>query len=195
MSFLIHLLFESPLWLGTFSFLLFAGMLFARQRWESEFARRYAIPTTLLIIGLLFVIQRLTVTQREEIHLALDAFVSAIEREDTSAIEEVLARDYAGEGMDRQRFAEYVASRLEDMDIRDARLTRRDLDMDDDSAAMTLAVKATVSFRGRIGQFHWASWHIAWQREAGDWKIVSVRPKSVDGQSVDTLRALNGSLP
>ena len=80
MRFLTHLLCESPLWLGAFCFLLFGTMLFTRRRWESGAARRYAIPATLLIIALLFVVQKLVVTQREDIRLAMGAFVSAIER-------------------------------------------------------------------------------------------------------------------
>ncbi len=174
MRFFTHLLFESPLRLGAFSFLLFGAMLFARQRWEPGAARRYGIPATLLIISLLFVIQELVVTQREEIRLAMDAFVSAIEREDTSSIGGALARDYAGEGMDREEFTEQLASFLEVLDIRDTHIMRSDLDMADDSAVMTLTARATVSMRGRIGQFHWGSWRLAWLREAGGWKIVSV---------------------
>lgn len=195
MRFLTHLLFESPLWLGGFCFLLFGGMLFARRRWESEAARRYAIPATLLIISLLFVIQNLVVTQREEIRLAMGAFASAIEREDTPAIKDALARDYAGEGMDSEAFAEYLAALMEVLDIRDTRFMRRDLDMGDDSAVMALTARATVSVRGRIGQLHWGSWRIAWLREAGGWKIVSIRPLSIDGQPVDTLQALRSYLP
>jgi len=195
MKFLIHLLFESPFWLGAFCFLLFAGMLFARQRWESVTARRYAIPATLLIIGLLLVIQKIVVTQREQILLALGSFVSAIEREDTSAIEDALAQDYATEGMDREEFTKYLASLLELLDIRDTRFMRRDLDMGDDSAVMTLTARATVSVRGQIGQFQWGSWRIAWLREAGDWRVVSVRPLSLNGQPVETLPTLGGSPP
>jgi len=192
---LIHLFFESPLWLGAFCFLLFAGVLFARQRWESGAARRYAIPTTLLIIGLLFVIQKLVVTQREEILMAMNAFVAAIEREDTSAIHEALAQDYAGDAMDREGFTNYLASVMEVLDIRDTRLMQRDLDIGDDSAVMTLTAKATVSVRNQIGQFHWGSWRMAWLRKPEGWKIVSVKPLRVDGQPVDTLQTLGGYLP
>ncbi len=195
MRFFTHLLFESPVWLAAFSFLLFGAMLFARQRWESGAARRYAIPATLLIISLLFVIQKLAVTQREEIRSAMDAFVSAIERQDTSTIADALARDYAGEGMDREGFIEQITTFLEVLDIRDTHFMRLDLDMDDDSAVMTLTARATVSIRGEIGQFHWGSWRIAWLREAGGWKIVSVRPLELGGQPVHTLRALGGHLP
>lgn len=195
MRFFTHLLFESPLWLGALSFLLFGAMLFARRRWESGAARRYAIPATLSVIGLLFVVQKLVVTQREEILLALGAFVSAIEHEDTPAIEDALARDYAGDEMDREEFTKYLAALMEVLDIRDTRFMRRDLDMGDGSAVMALTAKATVSIRGQIGQFHWGSWHIAWLREAGGWKVVSVRPLSLNGQPVHTLRTLGGYLP
>lgn len=169
--------------------------LCAAALWESGAARRYAIPAILLIIGLLFVVQKLVVTQREEIRLAMGVFVSAMVREDSSAIEDALARDYAGEGMDREAFTKYLGALMEVLDIRDTRFMRCDMDMGDDSAVMALTVRATVSIRGRIGQLHWGSWRIAWLREVGGWKIVSVQPLSVDGQPVHTLQALGGYLP
>lgn len=190
MDYLTRVLFESPFRLGVCSFLLFAGVLFARLRMESEAARRGSLFGTLLLIALLFLVQKLVVTQREEIFERLDTLVSAIEDENITTIGGLIGAGFDSEKMDRDQFVTYVESFLGRWDIRDARLQHRDVMFDDGEAEMDLAARATVSKHGDVGVTHRGSWRIRWTRENGMWKVVAVRPTMIDGRPIRGLGAL-----
>ena len=182
-----RVLFESSVWLGGFCFLLFAVVLLIRPRWESAATRRYALPVTLLLIALLFLTQRLVVTQREEILAALEELVTAVEQKNVAAIGGLISEDYQDRHRDRDGFIDHVGSILEAVSIHDVRYQRRDVTFDDETAAMKLAALATVGIRRTPGQTHWGVWRIDWVREADGWRILSIDPVKLDGQPIETL--------
>ncbi len=192
-DFLSHLFLESPIYLGAFSFLLFAVVLLLRVRWEAPAARRYALPLTLLAIALLFVLQKLVVTQRESLIDALEALVRAVEREDLAALGGFISDGYDSEDLDREKFLEHASAGLQAHDIRDVRLSRFDATFDGPIARLTFAARATVSYRGQIGQPTLTRWRIDWVREQDAWKITAVRPIQINGMPFDSLRGLTGA--
>ncbi len=192
-SFLSHLFLESPIYLGVFSFLLFAVVLLLRVRWEAPAARRYALPLTLLTIMLMFVLQKLVVTQRESLIRTLEALVRAVEREDLPALATFISDAYDSEDLDRETFLQHAAAGLEAHDIRDVRLSRFDDRIDRRTARLTFAARATVSHRGDVGQPTFSTWRIDWRREQDAWKITAVRPIQVNGIPIDSLRRLTGA--
>lgn len=194
MNFLKLVLFESPFWLGVFSFLLFAVVLFARPRWSAS-AARYSLPATLAAIVLLFVIQSFVTTQRERILQALDALVAAVEHRDIAALRSVMSPRYQSEDMGQEDIVACIGSVLRRIKIQDTRLARRDVTIDGGRAEMILAVRATVSTRGGVGEFHSGRWRISWLNEPGGWKIIALRPETLDNYPIDSLRTLTGHVP
>ncbi|MFH1417880.1 MAG: nuclear transport factor 2 family protein [Planctomycetota bacterium] len=194
MSFLQRLFFESPLWMGVFSFLLFAIVLFARRRMSGR-ASRLALPVVLLCIVMLFAVQGLVETEREAIYQVLDSFVKAIAEENLAGIAETIGRGYESETLDRDDIVQFIASRLDSLDIYDTRLRRRDVTIQGNRAKMVLGAIATVRVGSGAGMYHTGRWRIGWARESGEWRIVSLRPEMIDTMAFDSLRRLGASIP
>ncbi len=190
MGFVTRVLFESTLWLVVFSFLLFAIILLARTRWESVSARRYGLPAALGVVVLLFVVQSLVVTERERILSALDVFIKAIESENIAVIRTVVSDSYEMEGMNADDFVAYTARFLEAWNVSDVRYRRRDVDVEGETATMTLGLTATAGQKKEVGQTHAGTWEFGWVRENDSWKIISVVPKTIDGQRLDSYKQL-----
>jgi len=190
MAFISRVLFESTLALAVLSFVLLVIVLLARTRWESAVTRRYALPITLGVILLLFVAQRLVVTQREKILSALDVFIKAIESENIAAIKTAVSNDYEMENMKADDFVAYTARFLEAWSIRDVRYRPRDVVVEGKTATMTLGLTATAGQKKQVGQTHVGVWKFGWVRENAGWKIVSVEPKMIDGQRLDSYKQL-----
>lgn len=194
MSFLQSLFFESPLWLGIFSFLLFAVVLFARRRWEGA-AASYALPATLAMIALLFVVQRWVTTEREKIYQTLEGLARTVEQRDLPAIQGYFSAAYDEGGEDRDTVVGSITSILERLAVRDSILSFGDTVIMSDRAELSLGARATVSIRGAVGEFHSGRWRIVLAHEDGDWRITSLRPEMIDGIQVRSMRALRGLTP
>lgn len=190
MDFIYAVLFESPFRLGIFSFVVFAVVLFWRQRMESQSARRRAIPLTLLIFLLLFVMQNLVQTEREKILNRLDQFVTAIVKEQPTVAEEVVSTAYNSEDVGKEAFVDSLRDWFELIDVRDPRFARRDVTVEGDSAVMILGASATVSIHKQTGATHFAVFRITWQRESDGWRMNAITPQSIDMQPITSLRQL-----
>jgi ketosteroid isomerase-like protein len=185
---------ESPVALGLFSFLLFALVLMTRNRWP-ESSRRYSLPVVLGAIPMLFAIQKLVVTEREMIHHRLNELIAAVERSDVEAFAETLHPDYRADGMDRAAMTDFVTASLKELRLYDTRLHVRRVTVDGDQAELTLTASTTVSRHGEVGQRHTGVWQLIWRREAGTWRVVALRPLSINLVPVDSLRTLRGAVP
>lgn len=191
MDFASRVFFESRFLLGCFCFATMGLVLFARQRMESENARRRALWSILLGIPALFAVQALVVTQREVILDRLDRFVAAVEREDLSAARLIIARSYSSEGFGHETFIEKLQAWFERLDIRDARMRRRDVRVEGDRATMRLTATATVRFGGEgAGEDHIGRWRIEWAREDGTWSIAAIVPEMIDFREVTGMGSL-----
>lgn len=194
MSFLQTLFFESPFWLGIFCFLGFAVVLLLRRRWTGN-AARYSLPITLAVVVLLFLVQSLVTTQREEIQEATDALVVAVENKTVPAIRRVISPDYSSEGMDSDAIVDSIESILQSVTVRGTQIARLDVIVEGDQAHMILGARATVSIRGAIGEFHTGRWRVEWRREGDAWKITSLRPEQIDGITIESMHALRSHVP
>ncbi len=194
MNFLQRLFLESPLWLGVFSFLLFAVAVFARRRMSGS-ASRLVLPVVLLCIVTMFTVQGFVETEQEAIYRVLDSFVRAVAEEDRSGIAKTIGRSYESEGLDHDDIVQFISSSLESIDIYDTRLRRRDVTIRGGRADMVLGAIATVCFRGSPGEYHTGRWRVGWARESGDWRIVSLRPEMIDTMELDSLGRLGALIP
>lgn len=194
MDFICRMLFESPIWLGVFSFIAFAVVLLWRRRWTG-WAERYGLPLTLAVILVLFVVQSLVVTQREQIMNTLHEFVLAAEQRDGPALGAALSPDYEADGLNRDDVLALVTAMLESVRIQDTCVMNVDLQIDDPAASMILAARATVSIRGAVGELHWGRWRISWRREGDVWRITSLIPEMVDNVPVLGMRELRRIAP
>lgn len=194
MDFVQKLFFESPIYLGIFSFILFGVSLLVRRA-RRETIGRWVAPATVGLIVLLFVSQSLVVTQREHILVATDRFIAAVENRNTSALRAIISESYESEGMDADAILAYIDGALERMSICDTRTHRRDVTVDGHRAEMLLAARATVRIGGDVGQMHWGSWRLGWSRDGDAWRITSIRPIMIDGIEFRSLGELRGQLP
>lgn len=194
MDFVQKLFFESPIYLGIFSFVLFGVSLLVRRA-RRETLGRWIAPATVGLIVLLFVSQSLVVTQREQILGAADRFISAVENRNTAALRAIISETYESEGMDAAAIIAYIDGALERISIYDTRTHRRDVTVDGNRAEMLLAARATVRIGGDVGQMHWGSWRLGWAREGSAWRITSIRPIMIDGIEFRSLGELRGQIP
>lgn len=192
MDLMKQILFESPFGLGVVCFILFSVVLLARKRMESDRARRRALPMTLSVIVLLFLIQWVVVTDRERVLDQLDIFVAGVTSENVVAAGQIVGSVYSADGLDREGFLRSLRDWFDMVDIRDPRFQRRDVTVEGDVARMTLAASATVSIRGDVGQTHAGVWRLEWQREDEMWRITKIEPVSIDLQPVSSLQGLRG---
>lgn len=189
MEFLRELLFESVLYWGVFSFLLFAAVLLTRARSSGAY-RRYSLPGVLGLIVLLFLMQKAVTTQRERILLSLDDFIAAITEEKPRAIADAISRNYDAEELTHDEVVAAIERALSDLDIYDVRYRRRDITIDGNSAELILGVMATVRMGNEPGAIHSGRWCIAWAREADRWRIVSIKPEMIDTIPIERFRSL-----
>ena len=194
MDYVNLVLFESPFRLGVLSFLLFAVVVLARRRWVGAMSR-YSLPATLGVIALLFVIQSLVITQREQVLQAVAVLIEAVETKDTAALQGVVSREYLSEDMDRDDIVSLIRAALQTITIQDTRRARSKVTIDGDRAELILAVRATVSIRGGIGEYHVGRWWLSWLNESDGWKIVALRPELIDNSPVNSMRHLVGYTP
>jgi hypothetical protein len=178
-------LFESPIWLGALSFLVFAVVLLAQRRLTGP-AARYSLPVTLAVIALLFLVQSLVTTQRERILEALNMLVTAVEQKDLDDVRGLISPRYEAEGEDQDAIVAEIADWLQAISIRDTRLTRRE---------MILGARATISIRGGVGEFHFGRWRISWRREPDGWMIGSLHPEMIDGRPIGSMGRLRDYAP
>lgn len=194
MAFLQRLFFESPIYLGIASFLLF-GLALLVRRARRETLGRWIAPATVGLIVLLFVLQSFVVTQREHILAATDQFIAAVENRNISALRAIISESYESEGMDAAAIIAYIDDALERLSIYDTRTHRRDVTVDRNRAEMLLAARATVRIGGDVGQMHWGSWRLGWSRDRDAWRITSIRPIMIDGIEFRSLGELRGQIP
>ncbi len=194
MAFVTRVLLESPFLLAILAFLLFGATLFARQRMESQAARRQSIPVILLIIVAMFVAQGLVETDREVISGLIEVFAAAIEAGDVGQAGLLISDEFDGEGEGRGEFIERLEGWLSTVDIRGVQFQRREAVVLGKTATLKLAARATVRIRGQPGVMHWGAWKIDWIRSAEGWRITRIAPEMIDGRSIDSLRALEGYL-
>ncbi len=186
MSFLGRVFFESPIWLGGFCFLLFAVSLFVRRR-GSEAVRRWAVPGAIGLTAALFAVQRLVVTEAEEVRARLGRLVAALEGGDDD-IASLISDRYDSEGMDHAAVVSMLESVRARIRIYDTRFHRQDVAFESGGAVLVAAARTTVRIDNEVGQVHWGAWRIGWAQVAGEWRITSIRPVMIDGASVTNLR-------
>jgi len=188
MSFLQTLFFESRLYLGIFSFILFAAVLLLRPRFESESFRKRSLPIVMLAIIGLFILQKLVMTQRETILLRLDQFVNAIVDPNPLMLAELVHDRYDAEDLNRQGFLDSLDRWMERFDVYDVRYRKRAVSVDGATAELELGVMATVQIDKQAGQTHFGTWIIDWRQDGDAWRIVSIRPIQIDGQPIAQMR-------
>lgn len=196
MDFLGKVFFESSLYLGTFSFLLFAVVLFARRHWSEQHAK-WALPITLLLIVVLFTMQSLVVTERETILIRLGVFVTSIENNHKDGIADSLSEQYQGNGHnhDHDTAVGKIMSFISDNQVYDARIRRSDVTINGKQAEMILAVHATVNRGNSPGERHWGRWKLNWTREANAWRIISIKTLAIDAIPADSLSVFREHMP
>ncbi len=194
MDLLQKVLFESPIWLGALSFLVFAVVLLAQRRWTGP-AARYSLPVTLALIALLFLVQSLVTTQREQILEALNTLVAAVEQKDLDGVRGLISPQYEAEGQNQEAMVAEIADWLEAISIRDTRLTGHTVSIDRDRGEMIFGARATVSIRGGVGEFHFGRWRMSWLHEPDGWKIGSLHPEMIDGRPIGSMGRLRDFAP
>lgn len=191
MVILQRLFLESPAWLGVFSFLFFAIALFLRRRLSPEYSGK-VLPICLLVIGLLFMMQHLVITEREVLVENIETMTAAVEHKDVDGVLYFISNSYDAGGMNHEAFADYVRSFVKSITVRDARIISCDIRLEGNQAIMNLRVRATVSIRGEVGEFHWGAWVIDWEKEHMGWRIIRITPKMIDGIPIDSMPHIRG---
>ncbi len=188
MNALSRFLFESPFQLAAACLVLVAGAYVAWLRSEPPWRGRIG-PAIVALFCLLFAVQAIVTTEREEIRAELDALLRAVDRKDLAAIAAVIAPEYADPDFDRPGLLAWIESTLKDVDVFDARIGRCDIEIADGQAAMDLRAGATVRLRGVPARLS-TRWRIDWRRLPGGWRITALHPSDVAGRSVARLRDL-----
>lgn len=125
----------------------------------------------LLLAGATFVIERLVVTDREQIESQIHLLARAFERKDKPA---VLGAFSAGAG----KWRNLAEEALELVTI------RRELSIKDVSvrvygqgarATSRFRANGTVEFKGVDVGHQPSRWELTWQREQGQWKVIDVQ--------------------
>jgi hypothetical protein len=189
MQALSRLFFESPLQLAVLSLGLLLGGYLLWLRMEPP-GRRRVMPVTLGVIVLLFLMQRMVVTTREEIRDALAAFVQAVERKDPQDAAMFLSPTFASDDLDREAMTDFIRRALEHVDVYDTRYGRRDITLAGDTATMDLVATATVRVAG-LPRRVTGQWRIGWVREPAGWRITALQPMAIDDVGVSSLSALS----
>lgn len=184
-----YLLFEA-LWLcaalaaGGFVVLLIVG-----RRMERERRGRLWLIWMASVVGLFF-LQKVVVTEREELHGVFDTLVKAVERKQIEVLGGLLAADYRDSEFDRDELTRWVRAQLADVDIGNSRIHRCDIKFAGERAEMELAATALVSYQGAPVALPRGEWTLLWRRTADGWRVVRIQPRKFEDRAVKALSEL-----
>lgn len=185
MQFLTRVFFESPSQLALLALGLLLVAYFAWLRVESA-SRRWIMPGTAAAIIVLFGVQALVHTQREELLDSLQDLIHAVERKDMPVLNAFFADDYRSDGMNHAGMMDYLQSAFKVLDVQDSRVQSADMTFGDRTAAMTLRVIATIRLQGYPSR-PTGEWQIDWVRHGRDWQVRSLHPINIEGTPRRTL--------
>jgi hypothetical protein len=192
-DFLTSVFLESPLRLGILSFLLLATALLLRRR-ATERTLPYILPGALALVLLLFIIQSLVVTDREQIISALGDFVGAVESRDAPRMASHIDDAFDADGLSKAALLNLINDKLAVIRIYDTSLSP-EIRAEGDTAEMILGARATVSLNGGVGEFHAGTWSLRWTRHSRGWAIIDLRPVRLDTIEIGGWRELRSLVP
>ena len=176
-----EILFESPFWLG----IVLAPALFVLwglwHRTRTPRAAR-ALLVGLLISLLLFVCQRLVVTDREKLQLTATRLSSAVGRHDIDAIIELIEPTARFEGgFSRQDFRDHVVMLLEKYSVENPTIGGFVIEVAGDRATVRCSSMCHVEFSSWAGNVP-SSWELKFRLFEEGWLITDLKPLKIAGQ-------------
>jgi len=176
-DFLTKLLFESlPLLLVAEIVAVTIALAVHRRRFTS--ATRHGLWITLVICGLLIVVQCLVVTDREQLEQLVEALAQAVDDGDVGALGERLDSDFQASlqrrHQDKQAFLADVNVRLQRWQVNEAKVFNFRIDADGNNAVV--AFSATCDWRsGNQVQYNILSlWKLQCVRRLEGWKLSQI---------------------
>jgi hypothetical protein len=171
-------LFEQPLYLIP---ILVAVQFVLIRVW----ARRRTVRTAravwigLTVAVLLLVMQALVVTHRERVILICRAMAAAVEDGDVSAIASHVAERFAAEGYDQTAFVSRLTDTLTRVHVEDAKLSAFAVTVEGGRTARAVfTASARLIFPESTTYRSASRWEVHFERIAGAWRMVSVKPIS-----------------
>lgn len=179
-------LFESPAALGVPAALV---LFFLLVRWRRGGSPRPLAITALVVLAL-FVAQVVVVTSREHAIRVLVGIERGLLDRRVDALRDALAGDFHTQGLDRDGFLELVRQRIKHIRIHWLQRTGvRVAERGTDRFAVIVSYVAQGS-GGEGDGLTRSSWRVAFARRGGQWKIVEVEPRTIDGVDIRRWEAL-----
>jgi len=167
--------------------LLVVGTYFCLVVWlrrRTPQARR-ALLVALALLIVLPVVQRLVVTDREQIRAVSDAIASAADQGDVDGIIRLLSVDFRLQDMDREALREFAKSRLDRFHPKDTAISDFRAQVNGDQATVTFVSSCTImgEYSGpvRIG------WTAVFVRVDGVWRLQSADIREIPFSPVKSL--------
>ncbi len=153
---------------------------------------RKALLVGLLVCIVLPVIQKLVVTQREQVKNVCQELVDATEQGDVDAIARRVAPEFAVREIDRDRFLEGVKSVLTSSRVENPSMHSFKVTVEDDKAEVTFVVSCRIVTREGMEPGVVSSWRVIFQRVGEEWLLIYAEPKSTPLFPFDRLEQLLG---
>ncbi len=176
-----EILFESPFWLG----IVLAPVLFVL--WGLWYRTRTPRAARVLLVGLvimplLFALQRLVVTDREKLQLTTTRLSNAVGRHDIDAIVELVEPNARFDGrFSRQDFRDHLVMLLEKYSVDNPTVGGFVIELAGDRATVRCSSMCHVERPNWAGTVP-SSWELKFQLFERGWLITDLRPLKIAGR-------------
>jgi hypothetical protein len=158
-------------------------------RRRTKGARRAALIGLALCI-ILPIVQKLVVTQREQLRAITETLIDAAENGNVQVIARRIDRNFRVGDIDHDRFIEGVKRVLTQIKIEDARITGFHVEVDGDTAKIELGVMAQIITRQEFSGQQPTSWTLTYVRTDRGWMLTAVEPRSTPLFPYDKLEQI-----
>jgi hypothetical protein len=151
---------------------------------------KWWIPVlAVVVMAGLFVVQRVVVTDREQIRGILFELVVACETEDVDRIIATIDEGYNADGLTYDVLVPLIRQGFEVVDVSEIRLLGLHIEPTGDEAVAKFAAIHRVDW-GAGEQPYRSRWELHWYHREAGWKIDWIRPIPEEGQPAASLEEL-----
>lgn len=173
MSYVSRLLFEDTLLLVVAELIALAFVLAIHRRRMNAGSRRL-VWVTLVVCGLLLLIQELTVTRREAIMVMVASMARAVDEGYVESLATHVDTDFRHRGWDKPAFIEQVRDRLRHMQIDEASVGGFDIVIKDDGAKVAFRARCDWRGGGEVRSGAVSDWELDCVRREDGWKMRGI---------------------
>lgn len=157
--------------------------------WHLQRTRRSAIAlgVGIAIAVLLLLVQKIVITDREEIDRMVRRLAVAVETKNFEVVAQLIDEEFGNGGQQKTDFLAAIKATLTRVEIEGARLHAMAIDIAADDATVEFGVLCRLRFGGGFDRPSTSRWSLGLVRRDAGWRVREIRPLEIDRQKITGL--------